>query len=969
MIYNLLNKGFTLRLSFLFCLIFIHITGNTTTGGHQISGLNEHTSEMVNGHRTVRGERPPMQLTPADSSAWDPGILIIKFERDLEKHLDQHGYRHDNENNIVFGLPVLDSLNIRHGVSDAKQYFLSGALGYGFTDRHKAWGFHLWYVLEVNTKADIVKMVQDYERLPEIEIAVPSFTITLSDSGDDVIPNDPLFIHQWSYKNTGQHNGIPGADISLPQALAIEQGDTSVVVAVIDGGIDIVHEDLHANIWYQVGYNFVHDSPVLEPHGHGTLVAGIVAAKTNNETGVAGIAGGSEPNDGIRMMSAQIFAQSGANGTHVAPVYAADNGAAISQNSWGWSTPGFYNPATLDAIDYFNTYGGGEVLEGGLTITSSGNSNSDEGFYPGYYSGALSVSGTNNRDEKAWYSNFGSYIDIAAPGGETNTVTEQGVLTTHLNNTYGYSQGTSVSCPHVSGVAALLVSYAYRNNHILTNQEVWQFLTENTDEIDPYIPKYAGKMGSGRLNAFKVLQAAANTLGNVTNPGNFSATPASETQLDLEWTPNTAQNDVLLVWSHEDTFGTPVSGTLYGAGETLDGGGTVLYAGAGSEYTHSDLQPGITYFYKIFSYDDVVDYSFGRQTSATTPAPIIVVRGLNKEYSIIPKTQLPQAIQLAAGVTNTGSTLVYESNILFSVAEAAYSASAPVDAPFFKGDEKTVYAEPPWETGNLETGAYTISWESDHEWSPEEDKTDLFVLNVSDSLYARDSGNLVNGVGSSTDAITLGTRYEIHTQTAISEVLVGWPDMELDPLDFRIALYRVNQNNIVQEAMFVSDLLTRMPYMQNSFYAFSVEEVLLDPGLYILAIMQLTHENLFAGTDNQESGYFYRANITEEPSSFPHTQTGFGNLALRMVLHEPDPTTPTQNVMAEPRIWYNDQVLYMINPFGKAKVVLYNISGQALFSAHASSGHNTFAPDLRPGVYVLGVYSNRKSWHQKLWVK
>jgi subtilisin family serine protease len=240
------------------------------------------------------------------------------------------------------------------------------------------------------------------------------------------------------------------------------KGNSDVIVAIIDGGIDYnACNDLAANMWDGIGFNFVNNSSTIIAHNHGTHVAGTVAAVTNNSVGVAGVAGGSGSGDGVRLMSCQVFTASSSGGFHIAPVYAADNGAAISQNSWGYVSAGIYSQPVLDAIDYFNAHGGGNALDGGITIFAAGNSNSSGQWYPACYSGAFSVAATNNQDKKAWYSNYDTWVDISAPGGETNSVTARGVLSTLNGNAYGYYQGTSMACPHASGTAALMASLGY----------------------------------------------------------------------------------------------------------------------------------------------------------------------------------------------------------------------------------------------------------------------------------------------------------------------------------------------------------------------------------------------------------------------------------------------------------------------------------------------------------------------------
>lgn len=580
-------------------------------------------------YNVTRGERPPIRWEEVQRSDYDHGILLIKFSEELGRHLEEHIVDLDEDGIVRFHVENVDLLNAAYGVRGVQQYFLSPALNNEFTARHRAWGFHLWYRLEVDERTDIVEMLLDYKRLPEIEIAEPSFRKELIGSHDindfhvvepvrsdnGWIPNDPQFGSQWHYHNTGQQNGTPGVDISLPAAWDIEKGDSTIVILVIDGGIDYNHQDLAGNMWYQIGYNFVHNSTVIEPHNHGTHVAGTVAAVNNNNIGVSGVAGGSGADDGVRLMSAQVFAASGNGGFHLAPLYGADNGASISQNSWGYTSPNYYEQNVLDAIDYFNENGGGDAMEGGITIFSAGNSNTSDPRYPGYYSGAYSVAATNNQDQKAWYSTFGEWVDISAPGGETNTVTQRGVLSTLNNNSYGYYQGTSMASPHVSGVAALMLSRVFGE---LAAEDVADILTMTVDNHYHVNPGFLGQLGSGRLNALEALILAELFLILPSNPSNFTATGITDTEISLSWEKNDDNDEVMVAWSPDGSFGAPEEGVTYEAGDELPGGGHVLYVGEETTFLHDGLNASTLYFYRSWSIDDDGVYSYGRNTDGRT---------------------------------------------------------------------------------------------------------------------------------------------------------------------------------------------------------------------------------------------------------------------------------------------------------------------------------------------------------------
>ncbi|MBL7904243.1 MAG: S8 family serine peptidase [Bacteroidales bacterium] len=468
----------------------------------------------------VRGERPPVDILSVPQEAIEQGIIRIKFSAALENLLDHGLISSDPDGSVRFGISGVDQLNQQFGVVGVKKTFDAALQNTKYAERHRQWGFHLWYDLLVPAGTDIRNMVLAYASINEIQVSEPVYRkehtgykmnpqFLTSPEGDNTgltfVPNDPSYNEQWHYHNTGQQGGTPDADIDLPEAWDIVKGNSDVIVAVVDDGIDYNHPDLVSNMWPGVGYNFITNSATIVPGNHGTHVAGTIAANTGNNTGVSGIAGGDGSGNGVRLMSCQVFDGSSNGGFHTAPVYAADNGAAISQNSWAYTVAGYYEQAVLDAIDYFNANGGGTVLDGGITIFAAGNTGSNGIIYPGYYSGSLTVASTNNEDVKSYYSTYGTWIDISAPGGETNVIASRGVLSTLTNGTYGFLQGTSMACPHVSGVAALIVSLL---PGILSPDELRDILVNTTDDIYALNPTYTGQLGSGRLNAYQALLLA-----------------------------------------------------------------------------------------------------------------------------------------------------------------------------------------------------------------------------------------------------------------------------------------------------------------------------------------------------------------------------------------------------------------------------------------------------------------------------
>jgi subtilisin family serine protease len=594
-----------------------------------------------------RGARPPIDIDDVKSGSYEPGKFKIKVSPHLYEILQENELENSGSGIVQTGNAELDELNKIFGVGKYKRLFALLSDNYGASSQHKArheaWGLHLWFELEVNNTTDIADAVKKFRKIAGVEFAEPEYIkqliiddpeflvqSTLKQSANILslpsAPNDPQFTNQWHYHNTGQQNGLYGADIGLLDAWAIETGYSDVIVAIIDGGIQTNHPDLVNNIWSGVGYNFVTNTSVIVPHNHGTHVAGTVAASTNNSTGVAGIAGGSGVGDGVRLMSCQVFTNTSNGGFHVAPIWAADNGAAISQNSWGYTYPGVYDVSVLDAIDYFNANGGGNTMTGGISIFAAGNSNAGGQWYPACYSGTLAVAATNNQDVKAWYSNYDTWVDLSAPGGETSPVSARGVLSTLTNNSYGYYQGTSMACPHVSGAAALLLSYALRNNLVLDNNDLKEIIINNTDDHYNQNPSFNGMLGTGRLNAYAALAEVESVLSGLINPSSFVGQVEGPHQIDLSWVQCQNNNDVMLAWSQENDFGNPESGLIYQSGDTINGGGIVVFTGDSTNFSHTSLEPATLYHYRIWSYNANHEYSSGRSTSAITDC------GLNNSF-------------------------------------------------------------------------------------------------------------------------------------------------------------------------------------------------------------------------------------------------------------------------------------------------------------------------------------------------
>ena len=420
-------------------------------------------------------------------------------------------------------------------------------------------------VVEFNTRLESPAMEPKFEKFdvaPATRLATPEF-------------NDALFYRQWDMQNTGNTSinkyAVAGYDINVCEAWKYTTGDPSVVVAVIDQGIDYTHEDLAANMWINkgevpdngidddkngyvddvYGYNFVDDGDLTwhkyypntnneKNHnygdvGHGTHIAGTIAAVNNNGVGICGIAGGDGTrNSGVRIMSLQTYSgkqggdqQSFAKAFH----YAADNGAVIANCSWG-AAPSIGSDSDSSyaagrsvqhaAIEYYRSKSNHPNIDRNIIIVASGNNGLKQSSYPGAYRDYVSVTSYGINGYPAYYTNYGPGSNIAAPGGDQQYGTSASILSTitagmyENEGKYEYYQGTSMACPHVTGIAALGLSYAKKIGKVMTRDEFKAHLLLSVNDYNKFLAnyqsgKYYGHMGTGRADAFLFLMSIDGT--------------------------------------------------------------------------------------------------------------------------------------------------------------------------------------------------------------------------------------------------------------------------------------------------------------------------------------------------------------------------------------------------------------------------------------------------------------------------
>lgn len=443
-----------------------------------------------------------LPIAQAQSPEWVPGQLLVKV-----KSVSLNKFFSPGKGKL--GIPSLDAINASNSVKKVELFL---------KQKHPTKKLDGIFRISFSKDQNLEEIIAAYEQDPNVEYAQPNYVHQI-----DFTPNDSLFENQNALKN-----------IQAEQAWDLQLASPEIIVGVIDTGIDYNHEDLIDALWINSGEDlnsngrvdssdfngldddgngFVDDirgwdftdaptfpdggdfqTPDNDPfdeNGHGTSVAGIIGATGNNKKGIAGLAFGCQIMP-LRAGTSLGFLEE--DDVASAIVYAVDNGARIINMSFGDDVA---SPLLRDVIQY-------AVNQNCVLVASAGNSASDQIHFPSGFPETISVGASSENDNLAGFSNFGSSVDLVAPGVN--------ILTTKLGNSYGDFSGTSASAPLVSALAALILSKTPE----LSPESVKGLLTSSSDDLGS--SGWDNLFASGRINAFRALESPFFSIVRITAP-------------------------------------------------------------------------------------------------------------------------------------------------------------------------------------------------------------------------------------------------------------------------------------------------------------------------------------------------------------------------------------------------------------------------------------------------------------------
>jgi len=440
-------------------------------------------------------------------------------------------------NEVIVSFKNLQSVN--SALSNVRVPF-SFEVKENFSSKDGKFGFTVLKIKENSVE----KAVKFFSSLSNVEYAEPNYI-----ASELVTPNDAYYSKQWNLPN-----------VHMPSAWNVEKGDNTIIVAVVDTGVDYYHPDLNSAIITNKGYDFVdNDYYPFDKRGHGTHVAGIIAAETNNSQGVAGVNWGGYYS--TKIMAVRVLNENGKGSySNIAKgiVYALEHSAKVINMSLGGVSP---STTLYNAVKY-------AYLNDALLVAAAGNNNSYQLLYPAKYTNyVISVGAVARDNTRSYYSNYYPSLEIVAPGGEMSYAGDPyGVYSTYYAtstnyHTYKYMQGTSMAAPHVSGLIALMLSKGITGNSLIRSILHATAIDLGATGKDSYY-------GYGLINAYAALTYtssweplivwAVNSSNNTTLQTTYANDDGT---YSLEVPPATIK---LYAWQDFDHSNTISSGDFYG---------------------------------------------------------------------------------------------------------------------------------------------------------------------------------------------------------------------------------------------------------------------------------------------------------------------------------------------------------------------------------------------------------------------
>lgn len=584
----------------------------------------------------------------AEASAYISGEAYVKFSDEMVRVIEEDL----TGGNLVTRSAGLNQSLEALGITSISRVFSHGG---EYEPRRRAAGLHKWYHITYAPTVPQTKAANDLSMIAGVETVEPVRKIAIS-SG--------LSFNDWTSDLWGLYNTKnEGIDINVkPVWENYTVGNSNVIVAVVDSGVEVKHPDLAANCT-STHYNCV-SGGAIAPEDHGTHVAGTIAAVGNNGKGICGIAGGDAAagKPGVKITSYQIFAgDSQASGT-AAIADAADDGAVICQNSWGYQadTDGdgkisneelkVAMNATLSsvekaAIDYFidnagcnpdGTQRADSPMKGGLVVFAAGN-DAVGNAVPANYERVIAVGAIGSDGRRASFSNYGSWVDIAAPGVE--------ILSTVTGGGYATMNGTSMACPHVSGVAALVLSYCGGQGFTaeMLKEKILNGANRNvipaSDNIGPLLDAY-GALTYGD--------------GVVPDPIDDLVLTGRGDNIDLSWTQKGDSQDKP-VYGALVIYGKDKDAVTAATPQSYNGCGTFAYEiglqiGEKVSMSVSGLEFETVYYCKVLNYTYGMTYSDPTEvytvTTTENNAPVVTL-DYDGEISLSAHNSLTVALQIS----------------------------------------------------------------------------------------------------------------------------------------------------------------------------------------------------------------------------------------------------------------------------------------------------------------------------------